>query len=95
MILIVLAMIAISLVAILNRGKPGLMDISSEAAIPEINLLPDKPKPCRATFERAVKGMTLKEAIATVGAPPGVDIQGEIGSDVLLCPRGLEHTQKT
>ena len=53
---------------------------------------PGKPKPCRETFADVVKGMTLEQATAVVGAGPGVYVHGELGSDVVLAPRGLGYS---
>lgn len=60
-----------------------------ETPKPAATPTPEKPKPCNATFSRVTKGMSLSEVVATVGAPPGIHIHGELGSDVVCCSRGL------
>ena len=84
--------VAVALCARLDRPAGD-----SHAPAPESSALAkdtqvEEPKHCRESFARVVKGMTLEQAAAVVGAPPGVYIHGELGRDVVLSPRGLGWT---
>jgi hypothetical protein len=83
-----------ALVAVTVYARRASLEPESPGGIPEPALevkdrQPEKPKPCRDTFERVAKGMTLEQATAVIGAQPGVYIRGKLGSDVVLAPRGL------
>ncbi|MDB5306217.1 MAG: hypothetical protein JWO38_419 [Gemmataceae bacterium] len=72
-------------------SKGPLRPEATERTNPETPKM-EKPKPCRATFEQVAKGMTRGEVATTLGGPPGVYAHGELGSDIVLAPRGLGWT---
>jgi hypothetical protein len=57
-------------------------------AVTVVATWPRGPRPCRATFEQVLEGMTFAEVCATVGGPPGDYARGDVICSSMVYEKG-------